>query len=656
MFRFFARRGRGALVALALPVVLALLVVALDRAFPLDLSRAESLSAELRDSGGRVLNLRATPDGAIRLAPEALGPDLVPLLLAREDRRFWDHPGVDPLALLRATGQLLWHRRIVSGGSTLAMQVAHLLEPHPRTVAGKLHDILRALQLQAHLGRAGVLRLYLTLAPMGGNIEGVRAAALLYFGREPAALTRAQAALLVGLPQSPAARRPDRHPAAAWQGARRVLAASGDATPVPVVPVPRAPVPALARHLAAHLAGRTDSTLDGALQAGVEALAARELPWLGPEADVAVVVLRNRDRAVLAYLGGARFFGPAGMVDMVRAVRSPGSALKPFLYGMAFDDGLATPGTWMDDAALRLGTYTPRDFDRRAHGAVTAAAALRASLNRPAVRLMAQVGPNRFAAALRAAGAPLRLPVGGSPSAALALGGAGIRMLDLAGLYADLADGGRIVAPRLSGAAGPARGRLMSARAAGEIGVILRGQPAPPGVAADPAHPIAYKTGTSYSYRDAWACGFTPGYTVVVWVGRRDGSPRAGVTGLGAAAPLLFRVFGLLPAEAPMAPARPEPGPRPLAPALAGGQAAAKLLILFPPGQVELSYDPSSPIDLRASGGAPPYAWTADGLPVAASPGESGALWRMTGPGFAHLTVTDRAGNSASVDVRVVAE
>jgi len=654
------RARRLAALALAALVVIAA-AVGLDRAFPPDLSRAALISPELDDAAGQVLALRPAADGAIRLAPGATGPDLVPLLLAREDRRFAAHPGIDPLALLRAAGQLAADGRVVSGGSTLAMQVARLLEPHPRTLAGKLHDMVRALQLEARLGRAGVLRLWLTLAPMGGNIEGVRAASLLYFGREPADLTRAQAALLVALPQSPARRRPDRHPAAAWRAAERVLAASGGTASLAGAPLARASLPALARHLAGRYPGRVSTTLDGALQAQVEALAARELPWLGPEADVAAVVLRNRDRAVLAYLGGARFFGPAGMVDMVRARRSPGSTLKPFVYAMAFDAGLATPATWLDDDRLRLGTWTPQDFDHAEHGTVTAAEALRRSLNRPAVRLLAAVGPERFAAALRAAGATLVLPRGGTPSAALALGGEGISLLDVAALYADLADGGKVGMPRLirevpaapSPGAPPAR--LISRDSAAQVAAILRAMPPPRGMAADPVHPVAWKSGTSYGFRDAWACGFTPAYTVVVWVGRRDGTPRPGATGGSAAAPLLFRLFDLLPPEPPIQDAALPP-PAPLAPALRHMAAGQRLRILFPPSQVEIAYDPAAPIDLRAAGGTPPYAWTADGIPLPSASQPASTAWTAPGPGFAHLTVTDRDGNSASADVRLVGD
>ncbi len=627
--------------------------LAVDHAFPPDFSRANMLSAELRDASGRVLNLRLAADGAVRLAagPGDVGRDIVPLLLAREDRRFWLMPGVDPLALLRAADQLAVHGRIISGGSTIAMQVARLLEPHRRTTWGKLHDIARGLQLQAHLGRGEILRLYLTLAPMGGNVEGVRAASLLYFGCEPAALTRSQAALIVSLPQSPTRRRPDLHPDAAWQGATRVLAAAGDTEPPERTAVARAGLPRLARHLAGHWNGVTTTTLDADLQAAVEMLATRELHWLGADADLAALVIRNRDRAVLAYLGGARFMAPGGMVDMVRAHRSPGSALKPFIYAMAFDAGLAKPGTILRDDEFRLGGYAPRDFDRVDHGSTTAAEALRQSLNRPAVRLLAQLGPARFGSAVARAGVQLRLPRGGGQSAALALGGAGMSLFDLAGLYADLADGGVIRLPTVVGTASKS-GTLVSQRAAADVAAILRAQPAPPGVAPDPAHPVAYKTGTSYGFRDAWAAGFTPGYTVVVWIGRRDNTPMPGATGRDVAAPVLFHLFGLLPAEA----AVPEVAVHtrtPVAPTLARVSGPPALRMMFPPGNVDLAYDAAAAIDLRAAGGQPPYRWLADGRPL---PPALHTLWSPDGPGFVHLTVLDRAGHSASADVRLVAE
>ena len=430
-----------------------------------------------------------------------------------------------------------------------------------------------------------------------------------------------------------------------------MLAAAGDAEPVARTPVGRA-VPSLARHLSARNGGRIATTLDADLQSGLEALANREAGWIGPEADIAALVVRNRDRAVLAYFGGTRFFGPDGMVDMVRAPRSPGSALKPFIYALAFDAGLATPGTVLDGGAFRLGSYAPREFDRAEHGAVTAAEALRQSLNRPAVRLLSRVGPARFASSLAAAGARLVLPKGAAPSAALALGGAGISLFDLAGLYAGLADGGAVRTLRVTGTAASDGVRLVSSQAAAAVVAILRGHPPPSGLSVLPDHPIAYKTGTSYSYRDAWAAGFTPGYTAVVWVGRRDNTPRPGATGRDAAAPVLFHVFGLLPPEPPVREAEAAATPQ-LAPALSRVPTRPALQVMFPPGDVELAFDSGMPVGLRAAGGVPPYRWIADGLPLL---GGMHPAWTPASPGFAHLTVLDSAGASASVDVALVSE
>jgi penicillin-binding protein 1C len=247
------------------------------------------------------------------------------------------------------------------------------------------------------------------------------------------------------------------------------------------------------------------------------------------------------------------------------------------------------------------------------------------------------------------------LPRGAEPSAALALGGGAISLFDLAALYADLASGGAVAMPHFAGATAAPSGALVSRRAAGQVAAILRAQPPPPGTAFDPAHPIAWKTGTSFAFRDARACGFTPEYTVCTWVGRQDGSPRPGATGRDVAAPLLFRVFGLLPAEGG-GEAMAAPFPAVAAPSLRRTAAQPKLLVVFPPDKAELAYDPAFPIDLQAKGGSPPYSWTADGVPVGNQAGGQGMAWQASGPGFVHLTVLDHAGHVASVDVRLMQE
>jgi penicillin-binding protein 1C len=345
------------------------------------------------------------------------------------------------------------------------------------------------------------------------------------------------------------------------------------------------------------------------------------------------------------------------MVDAVRAVRSPGSALKPFIYGMAIDDGLIQPDTLIDDRVLRIGDYAPRNFDRLLHGEVTAAEALQQSYNLPAIALLARVGPSRFAATLRQAGIALHLPRGHTtPSLPLALGGVGIRLEDLAALYVGLADRGRV---------GPLRLRaddpidpgvpIMTADAARAVTAMLRGTPAPDGMAQLRQRAIAYKTGTSYGFRDAWALGSSGDYTIGVWVGRAEGTHRPGAYGRDTAAPIMVRLFDLLPPEPVPPGAPPAPGGR-MAPRLRhfSSTAAAGPHITFPPGGARLEFDASAPLALEASGGTPPYTWMVNGLPLPAVAVGLTRAWVPDGAGFAHISVVDGAGRTTSETVRLV--
>jgi penicillin-binding protein 1C len=655
-------------VALGLLCSCLLLVFAADRAFPPDLLRARVLSLAAEGQDGVLLDLLTAPDGDYRLPASIadVSPNYLRILLRTEDQRFWWNPGVDPLALLRAVGQLATHGHVVSGASTITMQVARLLSPHRHDLAGKILDMTRAVQLTAHLSKRQILALYLTLAPYGGNIEGVRAASLIYFRKEPDALTDAQAALLVALPRSPERLRPDRHLNAALTATRRVLAHSGldpDFAVTDLTDLARHPAPALAPHLAERLRGEgatgvVETTIDSRLQAAVDDLATEEDALLPPEANMAAVVVDNRSRRILAYLGGARFWGPDGMVDMVRARRSPGSTLKPFIYGMAMDDSLIVPDTLIADTAMNLAGYAPRDFDGAFAGMVTAREALQQSYNLPAVQLLRAIGPGRFVATLRATGAQIVLPRNAAASLAVALGGEGISMEDLAMLYAGLANGGEVAPltfrPRALTEGGAA---VMTPHTAAQIGGILRGSPLPDGVAPT-ARPIGYKTGTSYGFRDAWAAGISGDYTVVVWVGRVDGTPSPGAYGRATAAPLMYRVFSLLPPDR----FTPATAPEVLAPGLRVFGAAAPGLrvqtqepkILFPPSGaiLQLSSD-NNPVSLEAAGGRPPYRWMVNGTMLPAAPIGMSMSWLPDGPGFAHISVIDRNEAAASEDVQV---
>ena len=379
----------------------------LDRLFPPDLSRLDRVGAEILDRHGRTLAILPAPGGVWRLRTAAgqVSPALLDLLVRTEDRRFYGHAGVDGRAVLRAAWQWARAGRVVSGGSTLTMQAARLLEPRPRTLRSKLVEAFRAVQLEERFSKRDILGIWLTLAPFGGNLEGVRAASQAWFGKRPATLDRAEAALLVAIPRRPEALRPDRHPDRAEALRNRLLAdwpdadAQDDGEPLPRrrTPFPRHAEPALRRLLAASPhPDATVTTRDLPLQVATERLVTDRLARLPPRVAMAAMVAEAGSRAVLAAVSGE-----AGAMDLTAASRSPGSALKPFLYGMAFEDGLVAPATPVSDGPRHFGGYAPENFGRRFAGSVTAAEALRRSLNLPAVALLERIGPARFAARRR---------------------------------------------------------------------------------------------------------------------------------------------------------------------------------------------------------------------------------------------------------------
>jgi penicillin-binding protein 1C len=622
----------------------------LDHVFPPDLSRLAAVGTEITDRNGRLLALWPAPGGIWRFRAESahVTPVLRDLLIAVEDHRFWYHPGVDPLALARAVGQWVRTGRVVSGGSTLAMQAARLLEPRPRTPGAKLIEMARALQLEARFGRQGVLDIWLTLAPFGGNLEGIRSGALAWCARPPETLEPTEAALLVAIPRRPEAFRPDRHPDAARAVRARVLKAGVraglfDPDEDAALPLARAPFPRHAPQLAAALPHipLVRTTLDLPLQAGLERFAQDRLTELPPQASIAILIADADSRAIRAlYPGAWRSEARAGALDLTEAVRSPGSALKPFIYAMAFADGIVAPGTLLTDLPRRFGGYAPENFDRGFAGTITAAEALRRSLNLPAVALLDRVGPLRFAATLSGAGATLRLPRGADPSLPLALGGAGITLRQAAGLYAALATDGSAAPLHLLADAPTAPRPFLPAAAAHDVADVLT-RPFP---GTGPAG-VAWKTGTSWGGRDAWALGFDARHVVGVWVGRPDGTPLPGATGASLALPLLARVFDLLPAaprqvSAPTAPLSHDPL-----------QPTDALRLLFPPPGAVLSAD--GPVTIRAMGGRRPLTFLVDGAPLPVERVRREAAWLPPGAGFYRVTVLDADGEAAWAAVQV---
>jgi penicillin-binding protein 1C len=665
-------------------------VAGLFQAFgPAPLGRDLEVSTLVLDRNGKLLRAYLTSQGRWRLPAtrEQADTSYLDALLTYEDKRFFHHRGVDPLALMRAAYQFVTHGHIVSGGSTITMQVARLLEPREeRSLHVKLREAVRALQLEWALSKDDILGLYLTLAPYGGNLEGVRAASLAYFGKEPRRLTLGEAALLVALPQSPEVRRPDRSPEAAKRARNRVLDRIGEhglfsdaeiarakAEPVPKA---RKGMPLLAPHAADQAIGGSPKehvlrlTIDGALQKVLESLAHDRAQALGPDLSVAMVVVDNATGEVLARVASPDYFDErrAGQVDLTQAVRSPGSALKPFIYGLGFEDGLIHPETLIEDRPIRYAGYQPENFDLTFQGTVTVRRALQQSLNVPAVAVLDEVGPSRLIARLAEAGAPLVLPRREAPGLPLALGGVGVRLADLTMLYAGLARQGTVapLVERLDAPPLPPK-RLIEPVAAWYVATVLLGTPPPENAAGGR---IAFKTGTSYGYRDAWAVGFDGKRTIGVWVGRPDGAPVTGLAGRVTTAPILFDAFARLGQPLQPLPSAPKGAliattaklPPPLqrfaSREEAGEAMAPKVHIVFPPdgASLELSSakgEAPDPIVIKIAGGTPPLNVLLNGMPLNAKQSARTLFFEPDGPGFARLTVTDATGAADSVVVRL---
>ena len=660
---------------------------------PLPLTQARQISTSIVDRNGKLLRAYAMADGRWRLPVDAragVDPGYLKLLLAYEDRRFRSHAGIDPLALGRAALQLVSRGRIVSGGSTITMQLARLLEPRQqRSIYAKLRQMVRALELERQLTKDQILDLYLALAPFGGNLEGIRAASIAYFGKEPKRLSLAEAALLVALPQSPETRRLDRYPEAARAARDRVLdrmvedghVSAEDALQAKAVPIPRLrrPMPILAPHSADQaIATMKDApviklTLDSGLQKNLETLARARAIALGPNISVAIIVMDNESGDVLARIGSPDYFDErrAGQVDMTRALRSPGSALKPFIYGLAFEDGFVHPESLIDDRPIRFGSYAPENFDMTFQGTVPVRKALQQSLNVPAIALLDRVGASRLSSRLKQAGANLVLPKDEVPGLAMGLGGVGITLQDLVQLYGGLARLGSTRPLREIVAARDDKRdtlRLIDQVAAWQVGNVLIGTPPPEnGV----HNRIAFKTGTSYGYRDAWSVGFDGRITIGVWVGRPDGAPVPGLVGRTAAAPILFDAFartGKLPAALPKPPrgallasnARlplPLRRFRPFGELVrTGGDQAPHIQFPLNGSRLDVAGPGGAPplaMPVKVAGGVLPMTMLVNGVSVGEIDSRRQRLVDPPGPGFARLTVIDATGAADTVVIRV---
>ncbi len=690
--RFWRTLGIVTSAALLLALAAGLGLEAADKAYPPPLEKAMVTSAEVLDSDGQLLRAFATPQGRWRLKTTAadVDPQFVRMLVAYEDRRFYEHHGVDIVAMGRAALQFVTHGRIVSGASTLSMQVARLIEPRPeRTFGAKLLQLARAIQIERRLSKTEILDLYLTHAPYGGNLEGIRAASLAYFGKEPRRLTVAQSALLVALPQLPEKRRPDRHLQAAEAARKRVLTrmavaeivGDSEAGRAEFSPIParRLQLPAYAAHLAEAAlkkepsVGQHYTTLKRSIQQGLEAVARESAARLDPKVSLAMVMADSRTGEIVGEVGSANYFDASrsGWIDMTRINRSPGSTLKPFIYGLAFEEGLLSQETIIEDRPADFFGYRPKNFDTTYQGDVTVRQALQLSLNVPAVRVLDAVGPSRLLVRFRRANVRPVLPANETPGLAIGLGGLGITLKDLVQLYAGLANrsnpvklGDGIVDKAEVVDSQP----LLEPVAAWNVADVLSGIVAPAGSA---QHGIAYKTGTSYGYRDAWSVGYDGRYVLGVWVGRPDNGAVPGLTGYASAAPILFQAFaksgvGITPLpSAPIGAVRIAQAQLPISQRRfsmdASGLMAATTRepapqIVYPPegAHVELGETGDGrlmPLVLKLQGGRAPFRWLANGKPLATIARNRTSQWTPDGDGYSTLTVIDAAGRAATVGV-----
>jgi penicillin-binding protein 1C len=659
----------------------------------LPLDQARKISTTVIDRNGKLLRAYAMTDGRWRLPVDArtsVDPGYLNILLGYEDKRFYNHHGVDPLALGRAALQLVTRGEIVSGGSTITMQLARLIEPRQqRSISAKIRQAVRALQIERQMSKDQILDLYLALAPFGGNLEGLRAASIAYFGKEPKRLSLAESALLVALPQSPEHRRLDRHPGNARVARDRVLermvgegrVSAADAMQAKSVSVPklRKPMPILAPHSADQATSLHKDrpiiklALDAGIQRALEGLARDRAAALGNNISIGLIAVDNESGDVLAHVGSPDYFDDrrAGQVDMTRAVRSPGSTLKPFIYGLAFEDGFVHPESLIEDRPVRFGSYAPENFDMSFQGTVPVRKALQLSLNVPAIALLDRVGASRLSSRLKQAGGNLVLPPGEAPGLAMGLGGVGITLQDLVQLYTGVARLGSSKPLReiMQANGGDDREslRLMDLVAAWQVGNVLIGTPPPENAA---HNRIAFKTGTSYGYRDAWSVGFDGRMTIGVWVGRPDGAPVPGLVGRTAAAPILFDAFartGKLPAPLPKAPKgvliasnAKLPLPlrrfRPVGELIRTGSDQA-LHIQFPlnGSRIDASGGEGqlSAVPVKVAGGVLPMTVLVNGMAAGELDSRRQRLVDPPGLGFVRLTVMDAMGTADTVVVRI---
>ncbi|MFV0449080.1 MAG: penicillin-binding protein 1C [Vibrio sp.] len=555
------------LVLSSLMIGLLLLFCYFDKQYPLPEPFPDGVSVNVVAENGEVLRRFSDSKGVFRyyIELDEVSPFYLQSLLNYEDRWFYYHFGVNPLALVRAGFQWLTSSRVISGGSTITMQVARLIDPHQRSIAGKLKQMFRAIQLELNYSKDDILTLYINLAPFGGNISGVESAAQKYFSKRASELNMSEATTLVVLPQKPSSYRPDRHPELALAMRNKVLNRSLEAGLIEqnayqmLIKEPlgvhfnqtEAQAPLLSRYLREQHASSSaiHTTIDYDLQTKIKTILQRHAAQLPTKSSLAVVILRNKDGAVLGYQGMADFTDATrfNYVDMVRAVRSPGSTIKPFIYGLAIENGYIHSESLLSDIPTSYFGYKPANLSQIYYGGVSVSEALKMSLNVPVVQVLNKITPKLLIDKMSASCDVFEQNDAGLT---LALGGMGTNLWSLTSLYRSLAYKGEVVQPYvLKGQGKQEVQKLLSEESSWIIFKTLSSMSAPDRIVPAIRREIAWKTGTSYGYRDFWSVGASKDYTVGVWVGRPDSTPMVSYLGATQASPIMFDVFDQLPED-----------------------------------------------------------------------------------------------------------
>lgn len=533
----------------------------LDWCFPFSLDNKTFATVVVADDGMQLRQFR-DKRGVVRhqVNVDQVSPNYLQALVNYEDRYFYHHPGVNPFSLVRAFYQWVTSGKVISGGSTLTMQVARIKQPHSKTLFGKAQQMFRALQLEWHYDKSEILTYYINHAPFGGVIEGVEAASWHYFGHSAKLLTKAQAALLAVLPQAPSLLRPDRHIKRAVAARNKVIERLINYRVWPaeqeqyikleqvVVDDYRQPVlsPLLALRLRKQFSKpKVPTFINYDWQLVTSNILKEYVKSIGTRVSAAAMVMDNKSGKVVVYQGSSNFFDTSRFshLDMVQALRSPGSTLKPFIYGLAIDQSIIHSHSLLMDVPIKFADYMPENFNRGFNGPVSATKALQQSLNLPAVQLLEQLNPRSFFADMVNAGVDLTLPKTAKPNLAMALGGVATNLENLVKGYSAFANQGKAVSPRFSPEANDKNGHvtLLSPESAWLIWRILS-QHSDPMYRRLQALGYGTKTGTSYGHKDTWAIAASSQYTIGVWVGRPDNVAVTGHYGAQTAVPLLTQI------------------------------------------------------------------------------------------------------------------